>query len=944
MVTTETGVTDAAAAAAAAFQSLRGHEKLQGGRLVPEGEQGAMADSGSSDNDDNMVSGRLTGGSYHYDDDDSSGGEGAETHRGPTPSVAISDPVRAERGAAQSGSSGAGSAVGDVTPSVASVFEIPLSDPVRAERGAAQSGSSGAGSAVGDGGDLDAASSRGEGLSNTDSAQARYVRPAAEVAQERWRESELEAINVGRQAREEMEHVRPRVIVAGLKGSSVTYRQEPTAALLTGWSEERGYRAPCLIGVGSVLVLLRQNVVVTGVEREESCLYDHEAVPVRTSLLYGPEDIRRLGAQAGVPHADTLANSMRACEVFQSNEQGPALTSKDILLVGSLVYDADFRLGRGVSVRNPDVWDNLAKKQVYWCTAGIRLHKLPCEHRDIGASLVPAPPRLEICLSSILYAPLDADGRVEQHPADSLRRKMPRYVDLPAPETLEVASFEAGTTFEQLAATSSIPVDLIQYVVTSSTSCTRGSTATTIFNAGADRAISRVDIDCEHTQEQVRKESLAWCEEKKRGLVAPCASAREGTPCSEASAAFVEAQAALRNIPFPDYSIPDDAAALWEAWQIVSRDLGPHQHTLDILQGQQLLTGVSNWLARRACKDTLCKPLTTDTVESTTIAGLSRRAFVKLLQGAFGSVQFRRKQNVRPELWPASVDGGRSIRTKASMASSRPHTTVFSVELRVQNLHLPALAILKLPNADRPWRDEKTGVSLRFGCRDPSNLCAKNLCTCVVSIAEACIYGERSVLISGTVYKVGGVRGDAIPVAMDMTAPAAPGDSAASQPASNGSQSISPQSGNFSPLYASGGLPFLPQSSLPAVMGWVGCQPPPPQGEPPTIRVPDEGSAGGQGEVRVLGLVGVNSGAGGAGVKRKLGAAVIAARELNREVMLSAKQKGKEEANSLLEEARKLGQRKQQRLRDDAVAECETRMAIAEKKDRSTDKAPGGLS
>ena len=681
---------------------------------------------------------------------------------------------------------------------------------------------------------------------------------------------------------EEWQDIRPKVVAVGMTTDPFG-RRTNNAKLLPGFVPETGeIRAAATVAEKSVLLLADCLLLVAQVTAQPiRALSDQDWLPVRTLVLWRKEDIVKFGEE-DVPHTRALAASMRECEVFQTATPGKRVRVRDIYQVGVLLYDNDLALGpvlrRGED--NASVWDALTAARLFWCTSAASVHKLPCEHVDgrQGTSKAAARPRQEVCLHKIMQAPTDKSGRVCRHPTDQRVVKMPAVI-LPA-----------GTHGEE-------DDDIAQSCCLQSEGPSAGFRkalkAFKTSTAPYDGHIPQQSASETHARNQLHQNglilaqaSMAEWRDKVRGswpptwpgeglssgqtavisapaavcpAISAAASPAPAGPGARGCSPLAPSDVSSRTILFeksvwPNHDDEDCDMAKWMALHQLQEDTLPALLASDKLGAQRLRAALLSWLGLKARKVEMYQPSVSDSVTCHTIPGLNRRAIIQWLHqaGAIDSVQFFYSQACRGDLKPASVLGGRSLRVQADISKAVPHTTVFGVQIRVKDLHSHPVDQLQLPCVAAPFCHENTGTHWAFSCSNPSNPC-QGPCICYVMLEETRTQGDVVVRITGTLYRLGGARGDANPVPMDMNdGGVLTGFGQVADGSAGGGVVVSAVAHVLGELDAGLNSETAPSGwhQVPALVHYEPA-PPPPLGSPPTSKRPRPPSALSLAKIRV---------------------------------------------------------------------------------------------
>lgn len=155
---------------------------------------------------------------------------------------------------------------------------------------------------------------------------------------------------------------------------------------------------------------------------EDGCPSNY-VLPIEGVELWGKIDIASLENTDDVPHAKELSLSMLAGEVLQTVycTEGRPLNVNNLLSIGKIVYDDELCSTRGRFSDPTRFWKGFEEQHFYFCTGVCMLHKLPCEWRDSRAkNAAPARARLELCVSTLDFAPTDDTGLIQRHARDHL--------------------------------------------------------------------------------------------------------------------------------------------------------------------------------------------------------------------------------------------------------------------------------------------------------------------------------------------------------------------------------------------------------------------------------------------------------------------------------------------------------------------------------------------
>ncbi len=578
----------------------------------------------------------------------------------------------------------------------------------------------------------------------------RPVRLAAQAAHMRMTQQSTGS-SARSSAREEWQHIRPDV-------RAVSRHHGAGVMLMASWDHRSSTaRSAATVAAGSVLVLHDRLLAVQEVAVPHSTspvtLAEHAILPVTTCVLWRAADLRAL-AHEEVPHAEAVADSMRECEVFQTRTRGHQVRASEVVQVGTLVYDEDFLLGKMLrrGDDNAGVWRDIAAARVFWCTAAAKLHKLPCEHRDGRGGGVPAAPRWELCLGPVSHVPRDRNGRVQIHRCDSRSWNFPAVI-MPADDDDE----DANNTPGALAPVTAPAPDCAPAAVP----------AAAPADADSDREAGRASTPAPSTLSAAAAPAAS---------PAATSAQRRGTPAvSEMSSRGAVCDTYNAGLAWPDYKSESTATAKWLVCDQLSGRTPPAQLAQDLLGAQRLYHLICAWLDRKARRVDVYSPNATDLPTSTTMHGLARRHMIQWAHnaGAIDSVQFDVTQACRADLMPASVEGGRSVRVQAAIAPAVAHTTVFAMHIKVADLDTVPVSNLKLPSHGKPFQHMSTNTFWAFSCADPAAPCpgAPAGCRCYVTVQEKRVAGEVVVEVSGTLLRLGGARGDRLPIPMDVAAP-----------------------------------------------------------------------------------------------------------------------------------------------------------------------------
>ena len=234
---------------------------------------------------------------------------------------------------------------------------------------------------------------------------------------------------------------------------------------------------------------------------------------------------------------------------------------------------------------------------------------------------------------------------------------------------------------------------------------------------------------------------------------------------------------------YPDREDPCVAAGSYMAYEHLRRARlsGVFEQNLMHIMVMRFKKALQDWIARRAGEVYLKQETDTEKKTSTTISGVTIAAVWfalhehRALSAASCTFEYTNASNLRPraELRPSFVEGGLAAGKPARIAPPRSNSGTPKVKLKVSSLDgcEGVRKALGLPSRSKPFVHPITNGRLWLGCADSTKApCLRSSCQCELVFTQKIFNGLPSVIVESTVHTEG-IRGDQLPIAMDMVVP-----------------------------------------------------------------------------------------------------------------------------------------------------------------------------